>query len=312
MLPNREHPFYLNTVSTLEYLTLDDAMAIDKIRITELDESGNVPELLLENIASKPVLLVDGEELVGAKQNRVLNLTVLAPANQKIVIPVSCVEAGRWNYSSDQFSNSNRAQFARGRANKMASVSESMDTTGYRHSDQGEVWADIDLKFSRMEMSSDTTAMSDLFEGSVQLLDEYVNAFAAEPNQVGAFFYLHGELAGFDIFDKPETFAQIINKLVRSYAIDVMEQPRDEPKSVVADEAKKLVRLLSTCDWKTYPGTGLGTDCRYTSPHVAAASLVVDGITIHSSGFVFDTGADNDESKSRMASMRSRRRMHFH
>jgi hypothetical protein len=26
------------------------------------------------------VLLLDGEELVGAKQNRVLNLTVLAPA----------------------------------------------------------------------------------------------------------------------------------------------------------------------------------------------------------------------------------------
>jgi hypothetical protein len=41
--------------------------------------------------------LLDGEELIGAKQNRALNLTILAPAKQVIVIPVSCVEAGRWH-----------------------------------------------------------------------------------------------------------------------------------------------------------------------------------------------------------------------
>jgi hypothetical protein len=39
-----------------------------------------VPQLLFINDAMRPVLLLDGEELVGAKQNRVLNLTVLAPA----------------------------------------------------------------------------------------------------------------------------------------------------------------------------------------------------------------------------------------
>jgi len=36
-----------------------------------------VPELLVINQGERAVLLVDGEELVGAKQNRVLNTSVL-------------------------------------------------------------------------------------------------------------------------------------------------------------------------------------------------------------------------------------------
>ncbi len=67
-------------VPQLDYLLLEDGIAQGKVRVTELHAGGSVPELRLENNADLPVLLVDGEELVGAKQNRVLNLTILAPA----------------------------------------------------------------------------------------------------------------------------------------------------------------------------------------------------------------------------------------
>jgi hypothetical protein len=62
------------------YLTLGEALARGLTRVTEVSEGGSVPQLLFINDAMRPVLLLDGEELVGAKQNRVLNLTVLAPA----------------------------------------------------------------------------------------------------------------------------------------------------------------------------------------------------------------------------------------
>ena len=72
------------------------------------------------------MLLLDGEELVGAKQNRVLNLTILAPARQAITIPVSCVEAGRWHAESDAFRPAGHVMYSRARAAKASQVSFDM------------------------------------------------------------------------------------------------------------------------------------------------------------------------------------------
>src|SRR5258706_16469161 len=80
------------------YQTLDEALANRAARIKEVSESGSVPQLMLFNDGAVPVLLLDGEELIGAKQNRILNLTILAPARTALPIPVSCVESGRWTY----------------------------------------------------------------------------------------------------------------------------------------------------------------------------------------------------------------------
>src|SRR5262245_21648948 len=74
-----------------DYLTLDDAIGRGLVQITEVSGEGSVPNRKLKNESDEAVLLLDGEELIGAKQNRVLNLTILAPANRTIVIPVSCV-----------------------------------------------------------------------------------------------------------------------------------------------------------------------------------------------------------------------------
>lgn len=52
------------------------------------------------------MLFVEGQELKGAKQNRVLNTSVLIGAKSKTVLPVSCVEQGRWRYVSKGFTAS--------------------------------------------------------------------------------------------------------------------------------------------------------------------------------------------------------------
>jgi hypothetical protein len=102
------------------YRTLDDALSRGEVEITEISEQGSVPELQLVNRGSRPVLIVDGEELVGAKQNRVVNLTILVAAQPELTIPVSCVEAGRWRAKSRAFSSAPGTHFATGRAKRMA------------------------------------------------------------------------------------------------------------------------------------------------------------------------------------------------
>ncbi len=79
-----------------EWLTL--AEAGDRVPITEVGEEGSVPDLKVANQGDLPLLLLDGEQLVSAKQNRILNMTVLWAAQAEVNIPVSCVERGRWGY----------------------------------------------------------------------------------------------------------------------------------------------------------------------------------------------------------------------
>lgn len=96
------------------YLTLDEALAAGLAHVTEVSDAGRVPELRFRNDGDRPVLLIDGDELVGAKQNRVLNPTILVPPHSEIVIPVSCVEYGRWTWRSRHFDTSNRTLYGPG------------------------------------------------------------------------------------------------------------------------------------------------------------------------------------------------------
>lgn len=108
-----------------DYQTLREALAAGTLRVTEVSEGGSVPQLSAVNDSDKPVLILDGEELVGAKQNRIANVTILVPAQRAIPIPVSCVEAGRWGYRSRRFSDSPHAMYAEARARKTRNVNDS-------------------------------------------------------------------------------------------------------------------------------------------------------------------------------------------
>jgi len=81
------HPLLAAGNPKLHYFTLDEALMTGQFKIEEISSSGSVPELKVHNRLSQPVLLLDGEELVGAKQNRVVNLTIMIPAAAEVTIP---------------------------------------------------------------------------------------------------------------------------------------------------------------------------------------------------------------------------------
>ena len=101
-------PLFPRLTPAAAYVTLDEALPLG-FRVTEVDEAGLVPELAVHNPLDRNVLLYDGEELIGAKQNRILNVTVLVAAGSKTAIPVSCVEEGRWSARSAAFGAASHA-----------------------------------------------------------------------------------------------------------------------------------------------------------------------------------------------------------
>ncbi|WP_457410456.1 ARPP-1 family domain-containing protein [Thermostichus sp. OS-CIW-20] len=75
--------------------------------ISEINQNGVVPYLVVENYSGFLLLLVEGQELVGAKQNRILNTAVLNKPKSKITILASCVEAFRRHFRSHQMEDAN-------------------------------------------------------------------------------------------------------------------------------------------------------------------------------------------------------------
>jgi hypothetical protein len=72
---------------SLVYMTLSDAIRLGAANVSEISDSGSVPELRFTNSADLPVLILDGEELIGAKQNRTVNLVRRGGALEPAVFP---------------------------------------------------------------------------------------------------------------------------------------------------------------------------------------------------------------------------------
>jgi hypothetical protein len=268
------------------YDVLDEALASGSFEITEVSDHGSVPELRVVNRGEKPVLIVDGEELTGAKQNRVVNLTILVPAHSDLTIPVSCVEAGRWRARSKKFAAAPRAQYATGRARRMSQVTACMRDAGARFADQADVWKDIADKSARMGASSPTSAMEALFVDHAAKLDAFVSALHPVENQVGALFSVAGQIVGLDLFDRPSTLRKVLPKLVRSAAIDALDTRGSAlPGITTAAAAPHFIAALSSAPAQVAPAIGLGEDVRLSGPALTGAALSVDGAVVHLSGF---------------------------
>jgi hypothetical protein len=268
-----------------DYLTLDEALARGLVHITEVSNEGSVPDLKLNNESEAPVLLLDGEELIGAKQNRILNLTILAPAQRTIVIPVSCVEAGRWSRRSAKFTTSAQAYFAQGRAKKIAQVSDSLVTSGNARSVQHIVWEDIALKAAHLKAESATAAMSEIYDRHAERINDYVAAFAAIDRQVGAAFAINGEIIGFDLFDSPATLKKLLPKLVRSYTLDAIETLAKKAGANCRKAVQDLLSEVKQAHGKTFPAAGEGIDVRFEGPNLMGAGLIAKSRVVHLSAF---------------------------
>lgn len=295
-------PLTSDRPSPLSYLLLERGLEKDLVFIREVSEGGSVPELTVENRAAEPVLIVDGEELVGAKQNRVANLTMLIPAERTTIIPVSCVEVGRWSYRGRSFGVTDRVQNARGRAEKLESVRHSIRAHGSRRSDQGQVWDSLAEESEALHAPSPTGAMSALFEHHQETLDDYVSGVRAGNDHVGAVFAVPGRRYGLDLFDQPSTYAAFLPKLVRSYAIESLGRGRrDRRRAPAADPADFLDRIVQGT-FDDHPAVGLGRDVGVVGDRLVAGGLVTDETVVHLTAFAEPARDRSDHSGSNPSS----------
>jgi len=301
-------PVLSDYVIPFDYLTLDEALSENLIEVVEIDEGGTVPELRVINKADKMVLILDGEELVGAKQNRIVNTTILIPAQETIVIPVSCVEQGRWSYDTEHFYSEERMMAPTMRAMKAQQVNYSIRHSGNFRSNQGAIWHEISAKASRRGAESQSMAMAEIYRKERSSIQDYLENFAMVDSQTGAVFLINGKVVGMDCFGKAETFEKTFKKIVESYALDAIDWHDSKMESKTSKS--KVVNFLKTANdiqIETHPSVGLGTDCRLDSKKCIGFALSHEDQVVHLSVFAKEAQGKRSKPSSRMKRFSRRR-----
>jgi len=300
------------------YVTLGEAAVAGQCHVAEVDEGGSVPDLRVDNKGDARVLVLDGEELRGAKQNRVLNATILVDKRSSLVVPVSCTEQGRWAYESREFVAAEYVAERKVRAGLRMSVDASVRSGRGHRSDQGIVWDEVRALHADQATSSPTGAMRGAFESRSAELQDYVDGLPLVEGQQGLIVLLNGAVLGLDFLSIPEKYAHVHAKLVRSYALGALgaetAAAAAPPPADALGHARDFLARVAGLSAERFKSPGLGWDARFTGSGIVGSLLTYRDRPIHAAFFAVDDGAargaDAGAAAGRIAGPRMRARTH--
>ena len=279
-------PLFSDETKPVDYVLAADAIAEGTVVVEEISEAGSVPNLSVTNKSDHRILFLEGEQLVGAKQNRILNTSLLVAAQSKTTIPVSCVEQGRWGFKSNHFGSSGSYSPSKIRSALKASVSDSLSRgAGYR-SDQIRVWQEVARSQQEHGVLSGTSAMEDVFAAQRSKLVELQNQFGYVPGASGVAVALGKKLVALDLFDKPATCQRVWERLLSGVLLDsLVASPSDEQPDI--KDAETFLGEIKAASWNPSPSVGEGEEARAeTESGVYASALYLAENLVHGSAAV--------------------------
>ena len=265
-------PVRINSHNPKDYLTLKRGISAGFVEITECEIS-TVGTVLARNNASIPLVLIDGDEIVGAKQNRIMNRSLIVPPLRTMEVSVSCTEQGRWHYDRTgdraHFDYSDIAADFSTRRNKAHDLYEN-------DSCQSTVWNSIHDLERKTSFKSRTSALHDNFINLRSKLDGYLKNFHVDYGQCGAIFIINGEIKGLELFANPSFYQDYHEKIFRSY---IMEAIVDYRPKYCSDNVYGFLREISHSEFRTSPSKGIGRHLQFANCYGYGAALF-DGCSL--------------------------------
>ncbi len=263
----------------------DIKIAGDELVVSEL-ESASVPQIQVHNPTDSPLLIPAGKVLSGGRQTRTVNVSILVAAGSTIIIPVSCVEAGRW-YGERRFEDSKRFASRSVRMAKQRSVARNVKNLQRKMSDQSAVWNSIDAELNLRHLASKTKnflhaeeALNDeneRFTAVQELLKE-----GPEPDQNGVAI-AHGDtIVSVEMFSSPEALKSSYEALIRSAIFD---SPDKQVKSPSEDAVQAFLDEILSAETTQATGVGLGTEYHIENEKFVAHALAYEGKFLHANAF---------------------------
>jgi hypothetical protein len=247
---------------------LDD----DSARVGEVSEGGVVGRIQVESLTPLPLLLVAGEILRGARQNRQVDATLVIPPGGEIQVPVSCVERGRWAYRGGQgFRTAHATTPWKMRSRSVRRSLRSKLRRGRHDAEQGTIWADVDAHLLRKQARSGT---SDLLAAMSSELHEQVSSWSPSEGDVGGAFFVGSELVGLEAFGAPAAWRAAAQRVLAGLLEEAAGVDAPDPGSVGADAVSALLQTLTAIDVVSTPGEGLGEELQGEAEQTHLAALV--------------------------------------
>jgi len=268
-------PLTQGTSGTLGHALAQDAMAAGTLSVTEVSEEGLVSELLAVNAGDEPVLIVEGQVLRGAKQDRVLCCSVLSAARSQTRLPVACVERGRWDYGSRHFAAGGWCPPTMRHRLKQLACSASSE----RFVAQASVWHEIRRRHRATATRSERENLCDILDTHRDRAQDLRHALPCSAGASGIAVALNGKVVCADIFDSPTTLARMWERIIDGIVLDSLEVRHTgrHPTAISVEPYKGRV-------WERAATVGLGEAYRSTGEDGSlATALVADGTLIHMS-----------------------------
>lgn len=269
--------------NTFEFISSATAISQKHIEITEVSAGGSVNEICVINHSIFFVFLMDGDILSGAKQNRIINTSILLGPQSKTIIPVSCVESGRWNASSDRFGSTDYTAPLELRKSKAEQVSRSLKTYAKYASDQGSIWNTVSKVSEKMEVNSSTSNLSDVFDRRSNSYEKFLNTFKPDNEANGVAFFINKKLVNIEIFNRTNIFSEYFPKMLKGISMDAFGL-KTEGKIGKAEAEYKVLELLDQMEithMDLHKGVGLGNEKRFVTNDVSGFQLDYNSNLIH-------------------------------
>lgn len=272
-------------------ISLHEAFENKMLVAKELEEGERVNTIEFENLSESYIFILDGDILKGAKQNRVVNTSVLVAPKTKIILPVSCVEEGRWKYKSSRFQPSDEIAHRSIRYSKANYISESKKLNRCDFTvDQSAVWNEVESVSDSLEFHSKTMSHSDLFDNYKEELDDITKKFTMQSKANGLLIFVGNQMVACDIFNNNKIYCDYFEKIIKTSALDSNLQ-KDKKAQISIDQSSIIESMHRVFDQfnnskdvaSSTPGVSEGTETRLNLVDNTFYGLSHKGQSVHQS-----------------------------
>jgi len=280
-------PIFNKKPKAENYIGLTEAFKTNVLEIKDVSQDGSVNDVIAVNKGHVPILILESEQFKGAKQNRMINTTVLIPAQSELTIPVTCTEQGRWKYDSPIFEESNfMVHHSARKYHKNDMVDKATQPKFNYVSNQRAIWNDIGALENTKGAVSKTQALDDVYNADHKQYEKYANLKTIQDEQVGMAIYINEILIGIEYVSRPEVYKDIHEKLLKSFLIDI-EAPKETGNVMYDDflyeQIRRDIRSDNISDLRINPSVGLGTDYRWQGDDLSYNGIINQDL-LHLSG----------------------------